>query len=237
VPVKSGNIILSADYSQIELRIMAHLASDENMIKAFERKHDIHAETASRIFKVKPDKVDLNMRRKAKEVNFGIIYGIQAFGLASRLNIDQREARDIISSYFSTFSSIHNWLEKTKEFARTKGYTETLAGRRRYLPNINNKNSVVRARDERIAINMPVQGTAADMIKIAMINIYDEFKKKKLKTKMILQVHDELVFDCEKSELDTVKKIAENKMKHALKLDVPVDIDMGQGATWFEAHA
>ena len=237
IPQKKGNLLLSADYSQIELRIMAHLTGDENMIKAFERKHDIHAETAARIFKVKPNEVDQNMRRKAKEVNFGIIYGIQAFGLASRLNIDQREARDIISSYFTNFSSINNWLDKTKEFARTKGYTETLAGRRRYLPNINNKNSVVRARDERVAINMPVQGTAADMIKIAMIDIFDEFKKKKLKTKMILQVHDELVFDCEKSELETVKKIVENKMKHALKLDVPIDVEMGVGSSWFEAHA
>jgi DNA polymerase-1 len=177
------------------------------------------------------------MRRKAKEVNFGIIYGIQAFGLSSRLNIDQREARDIIQSYFSNFPKINDWLEKIKEFARTKGYTETLAGRRRYLPNINNRNMVVRARDERIAINMPVQGTAADLIKIAMIDIHNEFIKKKLKTKMILQVHDELVFDCEKSELPVVKKIVENKMKHALKLDVPIDIEMGEGTSWFEAHA
>ncbi|MCC6865397.1 MAG: DNA polymerase I [Ignavibacteria bacterium] len=237
LPNKKGNILLSADYSQIELRIMAHLSGDENMIKAFERKHDIHRETASRIFKVKPDAVDPNMRRKAKEVNFGIIYGIQAFGLAQRLNIDQREARDIISTYFTNFPTINNWLEKTKEFARSKGYTETLAGRRRYLPNINNKNSVVRQRDERIAINMPVQGTAADMIKIAMIDIFNEFNKRKLKSKMILQVHDELVFDCEKSELDTVKKIVRNKMKNAIKMNVPIEVETGEGVNWFEAHA
>jgi DNA polymerase-1 len=237
VPEKPGNVILSADYSQIELRIMAHLANDESMIKAFEKKHDIHSETAAKVFKVKLDKVDQNMRRKAKEVNFGLIYGIQAFGLAQRLNIDQREARDIIQSYFANFPTINKWLEKTKEFARKNGYTETLAGRRRYLPNINNKNAVVRQRDERIAINMPVQGTAADMIKIAMINIYEEFKKKKLKSKMILQVHDELVFDCEKSELETVKKIVQNKMKNALKLKAPIDVEMGYGINWFEAHA
>lgn len=237
IPVKKGNVMLSADYSQIELRIMAHLAGDENMVKAFEKKRDIHAETASKIFKVKADKVDQNMRRKAKEVNFGIIYGIQAFGLSSRLNIDQREARDIIQSYFINFPSINDWLEKTKEFARIKGYTETLAGRRRYLPNINNKNTVVRNRDERVAINMPVQGTAADMIKIAMIDIFNEFNKKKLKSKMILQVHDELVFDCEKSELETVKKIVENKMKRALQLNVPIDVEIGVGDNWFEAHA
>ncbi len=237
VPEKKGNIILSADYSQIELRIMAHLSGDENMIKAFEKKHDIHSETAAKVFKVKLDKVDPNMRRKAKEVNFGLIYGIQAFGLAQRLNIDMREARDIIGSYFANFPTINDWLERTKEFARKKGYTETLAGRRRYLPNINNRNSVVRSRDERIAINMPVQGTAADMIKIAMINIFAEFKKKKLKSKMILQVHDELVFDCEKAELETVKKIVQNKMKNALKLNVPIDVEMGQGINWYEAHA
>lgn len=237
IPEKKGNLILSADYSQIELRIMAHLASDENMIKAFERKHDIHAETAAKIFKVKPNQVDPNMRRKAKEVNFGIIYGIQAFGLSSRLNIDQREARDIIAAYFTNFPTINTWLEKTKEFARKKGYTETLAGRRRYLPNINNKNSVVRQRDERIAINMPVQGTAADMIKIAMIDIAEEFKKKKLKSKMLLQVHDELVFEVENGEMESVKKIVENKMKHALKLNVPIDIEMGEGISWYEAHA
>ena len=237
VPEKKGNLILSADYSQIELRIMAHLADDANMIKAFEKKHDIHAETAAKIFKVKADKVDQNMRRKAKEVNFGIIYGIQAFGLATRLKIDQREARDIITSYFTNFPTVNAWLEHTREFARKNGYTETLAGRRRYLPNINNKNAVVRQRDERIAINMPVQGTAADMIKIAMIDIFNEFKKKKIKSKMLLQVHDELVFEVEKGELETVKKIVENKMKHAIKLNVPVDVEMGEGINWYEAHA
>lgn len=236
LPAKNGNLLLSADYSQIELRIMAHLAQDENMIKAFERKHDIHRETAAKIFKVKPDKVDPNMRRKAKEVNFGIIYGIQAFGLGTRLNIEMNEAREIIQSYFREYPSINGWLEKTKQFAREKGYTETLAGRRRYLPNINNKNAVVRQRDERIAINMPVQGTAADMIKIAMINIFEEFRKEKMKSKMILQVHDELVFDCEKDEIKEVEKIVVNKMKRAIKMDVPIDVDIGIGENWFEAH-
>lgn len=236
LPVKKGNVILSADYSQIELRIMAHLADDENMIKAFERKHDIHRETASKVFKVKPEKVDGSMRRKAKEVNFGIIYGIQSFGLSQRLNIDQAESREIIRAYFTEFPKINIWLEKTKEFARKHSYTETLAGRRRYLPNINNKNAVVRQRDERIAINMPVQGTAADMIKIAMIDIWLELEKKKFKSKMILQVHDELVFDCEKSETDEVKRIAENKMKRAIKMNVPIDVETGIGESWYEAH-
>jgi len=233
---KKGSMILSADYSQIELRIMAHLSEDENMIKAFEKKRDIHTETASRIFKVKPENVDGNMRRKAKEVNFGIIYGIQAFGLATRLNIEQNEAREIIQSYFREFTKINEWLEKIKKFAREKGYTETLAGRRRYLPNINNKNAVVRQRDERVAINMPVQGTAADMIKIAMINIFDEFRKERMNSKMILQVHDELVFDCDKDEVKEVEKIVANKMKRALKLIVPVEVEVGVGENWFEAH-
>jgi DNA polymerase-1 len=232
-----GNLILSADYSQIELRIMAHLANDENMIKAFERKHDIHAETASRIFKVKMSEIDHNMRRKAKEVNFGIIYGIQAYGLSSRLDIEQHEAREIIQKYFTEYPKIGAWLEKTKRFAREKGYTETLTGRRRYVPNINNKNGVVRQRDERIAINMPVQGTAADMIKIAMVNISEEFKKEGLKSKMILQVHDELVFDCLKDEVEEVERIVSNKMKHALKLNVPIEIEIGKGKDWYEAHA
>lgn len=236
IPSKKGNIMLSADYSQIELRILAHLAGDENMIKAFERKHDIHRETAAKIFKVKPEQVDSNMRRKAKEVNFGIIYGIQAFGLSSRLNIDQNEAREIIGTYFGTYTKINDWLEETKKFAREKGYTQTLVGRRRYLQNINNKNSIVRQRDERIAVNMPVQGSAADLIKIAMINIYNELKKLKLKSKMILQVHDELVFDCVEDEFEEIKKIVENKMKRALKLDVPIEVDLGYGFNWFDAH-
>lgn len=237
IPSEKGDLILSADYSQIELRIMASLAEDENMIKAFEHKHDIHRETASKIFKVKPDKVDANMRRKAKEVNFGIIYGIQAFGLSNRLDIEQNEARELISSYFSEYSKVQGWLENTRKFAREHGYTETLTGRRRYLPNINNKNSVVRQRDERIAINMPVQGSAADMIKIAMINIFSEFKKEKIRSKMILQVHDELVFEVKKDELEEVEKIVVNKMKRALKLNVPLDVDIGKGDSWFEAHA
>lgn len=236
VPEKKGNLIISADYSQIELRIMAHLAKDENMIKAFERKHDIHSETAAKIFRVKPDKVDLSMRRKAKEVNFGIIYGIQAYGLATRLNIEMNEAREIISSYFREYPKINQWLDGIKKFAREKGYTETLAGRRRYLPNINNKNAVVRQRDERIAINMPVQGTAADMIKIAMINIHEEFRKEKIKSKMILQVHDELVFDCDKNEIKEAEKIIANKMKRAIKMDVPIEVEVGIGENWFDAH-
>jgi len=237
VPKDSTFKILSADYSQIELRIMAHYANDENMIKAFKNNHDIHTETAMRIFKLAhKDEMTGNHRRKAKEVNFGIIYGIGAFGLASRLEIKNSEAKEIIDRYFSEYPRVREYMENTKQFARTYGYVETLKGRRRYLKQINNQNATARAEDERAAINMPIQGTAADMIKIAMINIQNEFDKKKLKSRMMLQVHDELVFEVKKDELDTVKKIVSDKMKNAIKLNVPVEVEVGVGDTWFDAH-
>lgn len=237
VPKDNTFKILSADYSQIELRIMAHYANDENMIKAFKNNHDIHTETAMRIFKLQhKDEMTGNHRRKAKEVNFGIIYGIGAFGLASRLEIKNSEAKEIIDRYFSEYPRVREYMENTKQFARTYGYVETLKGRRRYLKQINNQNATARAEDERAAINMPIQGTAADMIKIAMINIQNEFEKKKLKSRMMLQVHDELVFEVKKDELDTVKKIVTDKMKNAIKLNVPVEVEVGVGDTWFDAH-
>jgi DNA polymerase-1 len=237
VPKDSTFKILSADYSQIELRIMAHYANDENMIKAFKNNHDIHTETAMRIFKLQhKDEMTGNHRRKAKEVNFGIIYGIGAFGLASRLEIKNSEAKEIIDRYFSEYPRVREYMENTKQFARTYGYVETLKGRRRYLKQINNQNATARAEDERAAINMPIQGTAADMIKIAMINIQNEFDKKKLKSRMMLQVHDELVFEVKKDELETVKKIVTDKMKNAIKLNVPVEVEVGVGDTWFDAH-
>jgi len=237
VPRDKDFKILSADYSQIELRIMAHYADDENMIKAFKNNHDIHTETAMRVFKL-AHKADMtpNHRRKAKEVNFGIIYGIGAFGLASRLEIKNSEAKEIIDRYFSEYPKVKEYMENTKQFARTYGYVETMKGRRRYLKQINNQNATARAEDERAAINMPIQGTAADMIKIAMINIYNEFEKKKLKSRMMLQVHDELVFEVHKDETETVKKIVADKMKNAIKLKVPVEIEMGIGDTWYDAH-
>ncbi|MBX7046608.1 MAG: DNA polymerase I [Ignavibacteria bacterium] len=237
VPKDSTFKILSADYSQIELRIMAHYANDENMIRAFKNNHDIHTETAMRIFKLKhKDEMTPNHRRKAKEVNFGIIYGIGAFGLANRLEIKNTEAKEIIDRYFTEYPKVKDYMESTKEFARTNGYVETLKGRRRYLKQINNQNASARAEDERAAINMPIQGTAADMIKIAMIDIQNEFEKKKLKSRMMLQVHDELVFEVKKDELETVKKIVADKMKNAIKLNVPIEVEIGIGDTWFDAH-
>lgn len=229
--------ILSADYSQIELRIMAHYADDENMINAFRRKHDIHTETAMRVFNVhSKNDVSAGMRRKAKEVNFGIIYGIGAFGLASRLEIKNSEAKDIIDRYFREYPKVRDYMERTKKFAHNHGYVETLLGRRRYLSQINNANASARAEDERAAINMPIQGTAADMIKIAMNNIHDEFRKKKLKSKMLLQVHDELVFEVKKDELEEVKEIVTDRMENAIKLKVPIVVETGVGDNWFDAH-
>ncbi|MCI0473459.1 MAG: DNA polymerase I [Ignavibacteria bacterium] len=237
VPRDENFKILSADYSQIELRVMAHVSGDENFINAFKRNRDIHTETAMRVFNLK-NKSEVNpaRRRKAKEVNFGIIYGIGAFGLASRLEIKNTEAKEIIDRYFREFPKVFEYLEKTKKFAHDKGYVETLKGRRRYLPQINNNNATVRAEEERAAINMPIQGTAADLIKIAMIEIHRIFKEKKLKSKMLLQVHDELVFEVHNSELDEVEKIVRREMKNAIKLDVPVEVEIGVGKNWFDAH-
>jgi len=237
VPRDDSYIIMSADYSQIELRIMAHYANDENMINAFKRGHDIHTETAMRIFALK-SKADVTpgMRRKAKEVNFGIIYGIGAFGLATRLEIKNSEAKEIIERYFREYPNVRTYMEETKKFAHEHGYVETLLGRRRYLSQINNQNAAARAEDERAAINMPIQGTAADMIKIAMINIHNEFVKNKFESKMLLQVHDELVFEVKKKELEKVKKIVIDKMKNAIKLNVNIEVEVGTGKSWYEAH-
>ncbi len=237
VPRDKNFSILSADYSQIELRIMAHFADDENMINAFKRNHDIHTETSMRIFNLhsKSD-VTPGMRRKAKEVNFGIIYGIGAFGLANRLEIKNSEAKEIIERYFREYPNVRDYMERTKKFAHENNYVETLLGRRRYLNQINNQNAAARAEDERAAINMPIQGTAADMIKIAMVNIYNEFAKNKLESKMLLQVHDELVFEVKKTELEKVKKIVTDKMKNAIKLNVPIEVEVGVGENWFDAH-
>jgi DNA polymerase I len=237
VPRDNSYLIMSADYSQIELRIMAHYADDENMINAFKRNHDIHTETSMRIFNLhSKNDVTPGMRRKAKEVNFGIIYGIGAFGLASRLEIRNTEAKDIIERYFREYPKVREYMDRTKKFAHENGYVETLMGRRRYLKQINNQNASARAEDERAAINMPIQGTAADMIKIAMVNIHDEFIRNKLESRMLLQVHDELVFEVKKSEQEKVKKIVTDKMKNAIKLNVPIEVEVGAGQSWFEAH-
>ncbi len=236
IPSEQDWFIISADYSQIELRIMAHLSGDENLISAFRKGFDIHSSTAASIFGVNPEDVNYEMRRKAKEVNFGIMYGISPYGLSQRLDIPQPEAKKIIETYFQRFPKVKEYIDKTIEEARQKGYVATLLGRRRYVPDINSKNRTVREFAERTAINMRIQGTAADLIKLAMVRIYDEIKRRKLKSKMILQVHDELVFDVAPDEVEILKDIVRDKMQNALQLDVPLVVDIGVGKNWYEAH-
>ena len=236
VPKNEDYTLLSADYSQVELRIIAHLSKDENMINAFLDDQDIHSATASKIFNVDIKDVTKDMRRKAKTVNFGIIYGISAFGLSQRLEIHRKEAAGIIEQYFTKYPLVKKYMDDTIDFARENGYVETIMKRRRYLRDINSANATVRGFAERNAINAPIQGSSADMIKIAMINIFNEFNKLKLKSKMIIQVHDELVFDVYKKELDIVKNIISDKMINAIKMDVPLKIDMNYGSNWLEAH-
>ncbi len=236
VPGDENHILLAADYSQIELRIIASLSKDQAMIDAFKNNIDIHTATASKVFGVTLDEVDKEMRRKAKTVNFGIVYGISAFGLSERMNIPRGEAAEIIENYFAMYPGIKKYMDDTIAFAREKGYVETIMGRRRYINDINSSNGAVRGYAERNAINSPIQGSAADMIKLAMISIYKEMQKQKLQSRMILQVHDELVFDVISEELDAMKKIVADKMKNAMNLDVDLVIDMNTGNNWLEAH-
>ncbi len=236
VPRNKDFTLLAADYSQIELRIIAHLSKDEGMMEAFKKGLDIHTATASRVYGVDLEEVTKEMRRNAKTVNFGIIYGISAFGLSERLDIPRGEAADIIKSYFEQYPGIKAYMNDQIAFARKNGYVETILGRRRYLRDINVSNSVVRGFAERNAINAPIQGSSADMIKLAMIRIQQELGRKKLQSKMILQVHDELVFDALKSELDVLRPMIEEAMKNALPLDVPLEVEMNTGNNWLEAH-
>lgn len=236
VPRDKNYKILSADYSQIELRIMASICGDEALIKAFSEGEDIHRSTAALVFNVNPEDVTPDMRRKAKEVNFGILYGIGPFGLKTRLGVTQTHAKEIIDTYFKTFKRVREFMDSSVRFAQENGYAETLSGRRRYLKNINSSNRVVRQFEERVAINMPIQGTAADMIKLAMINIYNELTKRKTKTKMILQVHDELLFDAHKDEIDKLLPVIKKLMESALPLKVPIVAEIGIGDNWLDAH-
>ena len=231
-----GCIFFSADYSQIELRIMAHLSGDENLISAFLEGQDIHAATAAKVFKKDITEVTADERRKAKTANFGIIYGITTFGLAERMQVSRGEAKELIEEYFLTYPKVQAYMEKSKEMARQKGYAETMFGRRCYLPDINSQNSVVRGYAERNAINAPIQGTAADIIKVAMIRIYRRLNEERLKSKMILQVHDELNFNVYPEELEMVRTIVKTEMESACRLSVPLIADTGQGTNWLQAH-
>lgn len=232
----SNSFILSADYSQIELRIIAAVCRDESMIESFMKNQDIHASMASRVYKVPLTEVDSTMRRNAKTVNFGILYGISPFGLADRLHIPQKEARELITEYYNSFPKITEYLENTISFAKEHGYVETLLGRRRYIRDINSANAILRKAAERNAINAPIQGTAADLIKIAMIDIYRELKKRKLTSKMLLQVHDELVFEVPQDELDVMIKLVPALMSGAMQLSIPLSVEVKYGKNWFDAH-
>lgn len=236
IPEKESNIFFSADYSQIELRLMAHLSGDEQMIAAFVNNEDIHTATAAKIYKVKAGDVSREMRSRAKTANFGIIYGISAFGLSQRMQISRTEAKELIEGYFESYPKVREFMDASIRMARENGFVETMFGRKRFLPDILSRNSVVRGNAERNAINSPIQGSAADIIKIAMIRIQDSFDNEQLKSSLILQVHDELNFDVMPDELDKVKEITRREMESATQLSVPLTVDMGEGKNWLEAH-
>ena len=236
IPRDSGHVIVSADYSQIELRVIAEISKDENMMAAFVNNIDIHTATAAKVYGIGIDEVDSTQRRNAKAVNFGIIYGQSAFGLSQNLGIPRKEAADIIDNYFAQYPGIKSYMSDTMNFARENGYVVTLMGRRRYLRDINSANATVRGFAERNAINAPIQGSAADMIKIAMINIHREFVAQKLDARMTMQVHEELVFDVPHAEVETVKPIILHHMKNAIKTTVPIMVEIGTGLNWLEAH-
>ena len=236
IPRGSDYILMAADYSQIELRVIASMSNEENMIDAFVNNQDIHTMTASKIYNVNPENVTREQRGNAKTVNFGIIYGVSAFGLSQQTDLNRSESKVMIDNYFLNYPGLKKYMSDQIDFARNNGYVETIMGRRRYLLNINSQNNMLRSSSERNAINAPIQGSAADIIKIAMININSEFKKQSLKSKMLLQVHDELVFDVHKSEKDQIKDIVKTTMESAVKLKAPLKIDLEFGKNWLEAH-
>ena len=236
IPRNDDYTLLAADYSQIELRIIAALSEDENMQEAFVKGEDIHTATAAKVFGVAVEDVDRDMRSKAKAVNFGIIYGVSAFGLSQNLNIPRKEAKEIIDTYFEQYPKLKAYMENNVELAKEHGYVETIMNRRRNLKDINSANAIVRSHAERNAVNAPIQGSAADIIKIAMINIHKEFEKQEFQSKMLLQVRDELVFDVYKPELDQIKAVVKDKMENAVKLAVPLDVEMNAAENWLLAH-
>jgi DNA polymerase-1 len=228
--------LVSADYSQIELRVIAALSGEENMIKAFQNHEDIHKSTASKVFNVPLEEVTREQRSHAKTVNFGIIYGVSAFGLSNQTSLSRSESAALIEAYYQTYPRLKSYIQEQIDFARENGYVQTILGRRRYLKDINSQNAIVRGGAERNAVNAPIQGSAADIIKIAMINIHQKLTSENWKSKMLLQVHDELVFDVHNSELEKIKPMIKHEMEHAFMLDVPLDVDLGAGKDWLEAH-
>ena len=236
IPRDENYTLLCADYSQIELRIIAFLSGDSNMKNAFINNEDIHTSTAARVFNINIDEVNEEQRRNAKIVNFGIIYGVSAFGLSNQTNLTRGESKEIIDNYFKSYPKLKEYMSNQISYAREKGFVETILGRKRYIPEINSRNAILRSSAERNAINTPVQGSAADIIKLSMIKIDNEFEKKSLKSKLLLQVHDELVFDVHLTELDIVKQIVSSNMENAIQIDVPLKVDIGHGDNWLVAH-
>ncbi|MDT7831067.1 DNA polymerase I [Flavobacteriaceae bacterium S356] len=236
IPRDENHVLLAADYSQIELRIIAALSEEETMIEAFKNGEDIHASTAAKVFNVPLEEVTREQRSNAKTVNFGIIYGVSAFGLSNQTDLSRKEAKALIDTYYETYPKLRAYMAEQVDFARDHGYVETVLQRRRYLKDINSRNAIVRGAAERNSVNAPIQGSAADIIKLAMINIHNRFEKENFKSKMLLQVHDELVFDAHKDELETIKPIIKEEMENAYKMAVPLDVEMGIGENWLEAH-
>ena len=236
IPRDENHVLLAADYSQIELRIIAALSEEENMMEAFKNGEDIHASTAAKVFNVPLDEVTREQRSNAKTVNFGIVYGVSAFGLSNQTDLSRSEAKELIDTYYETYPKLKAYMSAQVDFARENGYVETVLNRRRYLKDINSRNAMVRSGAERNAVNAPIQGSAADIIKLAMINIHNRFKKEGFKSKMLLQVHDELVFDAHKEELEIIKPIIKYEMENAFKMSVPLDVEVGVGENWLQAH-
>lgn len=236
IPRDENHVLLAADYSQIELRIIAALSEEETMIEAFKNGEDIHASTASKVFNVPLEEVTREQRSNAKTVNFGIIYGVSAFGLSNQTSLDRKEAKALIDAYYETYPKLKNYMAKQVDFARENGYVETVLNRRRYLKDINSRNAIVRGAAERNAVNAPIQGSAADIIKLAMINIHKRFEQENFQSRMLLQVHDELVFDAHKDELDIIRPIIKEEMENAFSMAVPLDVEIGIGDNWLQAH-
>src|SRR5690606_12950914 len=230
------HVLVSADYSQIELRIIAALSGEPNMIESFKKNEDIHRSTAAKVFNVALDEVNREQRSNAKTVNFGIIYGVSAFGLSQQTSLTRSESKELIDTYYATYPKLRDYIDNQIAFAREYGYVQPVSVRRRYLKDINSQNAVVRGGAERNAVNAPIQGSAADIIKIAMINIHQRLQKENLQTKMLLQVHDELVFDVPKTELEIVKPIIKEEMESAFQLAVPLVVEIGEGTNWLDAH-
>ena len=236
IPRDENHVLMAADYSQIELRIIAALSKDEGMVSAFQNNEDIHAATAAKVFGVPLEEVTREQRSNAKTVNFGIIYGVSAFGLSQQTNLNRAESKELIETYYATYPKLRAYIQDQIDFARDHGYVATVLGRRRYLKDINSQNAIVRGAAERNAVNAPIQGSAADIIKLAMIAIQKRLRQEKWNSKMLLQVHDELVFDVPKSEVDTLKTMVKTEMENAFQLEVPLVVDIGMGSHWLEAH-